>query len=95
MRRDHFVAARAVLCGGRKLHSEGRSGAGVTGVSTPEVGIKMGENRCDGRSFGGGEEKNVVKWFSNAVRALFKLVRILDWSCTVKGIFNVDDVNYC
>ena len=38
----------------------------------------FGERRWDGKSRGGGFEKNVVMWFRRAVKALFKLVRICD-----------------
>ena len=54
----------------------------------------FGERRWDGKSRGGGFEKNVVMWFRRAVRALFRLVRICDWFWDVSVTFCADEVNY-
>jgi hypothetical protein len=64
---------------------------GVDGADNWSVVAWFGERRWDGKSLGGGFEKNIVMWFRRAARALFKLVTICDWCWGVIVIFCVEE----
>jgi len=53
----------------------GNSVTGVEGVECVAV-LGLGDKRWEGKSFGGGLVKKIVRWFNRALRVLFNCVRI-------------------